>query len=98
MIVIALLAASSAGAAVDDTLEQLEDAAENPIPRELDRLKDRRIPPIRLQLDEDVTWNEFQGTDVTTFRTKLNARVLLPFSKRYLMSLSTYGAVTNTVF
>ncbi len=98
MILLPLFVANSAHAAVDDTLEMLEDAAENPFPEDPVRLRDRRIPPIRLQLDEDVTWSDFQGTDVTTIRTKLNARVILPLSKTFIMSASTYGAVTNTLF
>jgi hypothetical protein len=97
-IVILLLAVGSVRAAVDDTFEQLEDAAESTVRKDLPPIADRRIPPLRLQLDEEITWNDFKKTDVTAFRTKLTGTVILPFSERFVTILSTTGGVTHTNF
>jgi hypothetical protein len=95
----ALLSMSGvAVASVDDTLEQVEDAGEEPLSLERDRLKRRRYPPVRLTLNEELEWGDFSGTDVTTSRTSAKAEVLFPITGKFFGSLSSRYGITATDF
>ena len=85
-------------ASVDDTLEQIEDAASEPLRTDVPTLAERRFPPIRIRLDEEIEWGKFSGTDVTTFRSRLRAEVILPFTPRLVTALSVSGAIRVTEF
>jgi hypothetical protein len=85
-------------ATVDDTLEQIEDAGSDPLKVGIPSLKKVKFPPVRLKIDEEIEWGDFQGTDVTTFRTRLVGEMILPFSKRFVTALSASGAITLTDF
>ena len=88
----------TANAAVDDTLEQIEDAAESPLRTDKRLTGDRKFPPVRLTIKEEIDWGEFKDTDVTTFRTIAGAEIRFPITEKYLAAVSTQVGVTATDF
>ena len=98
LIGICLAPIHSARADVDDTLEQIEDAAEEPLRTDKSYYEDRKFPPIRLTLKEEIEWGEFKSTDVTNFRTTATGDVRFPITKKYFAAISTHFGITNTRF
>jgi hypothetical protein len=93
-----LIPVHSADAAIDDTLEQIDDAEEEPLRVEELSLADRKFPPIRLTIREEIEWGDFDGTDVTSFRTTAGAEIRFPITRKYLAAVSTQVGVTATDF
>jgi hypothetical protein len=98
MIGIYLIPIHSANADVDDTLEQIEDAAEEPLRTDKSYYDDRKFPPMRLTIKEEIEWGEFKGTDVTNFRTTATGEIRFPITKKYFGAISMHGGITNTNF
>jgi len=88
----------SANASIDDTLEQIEEASEEPLSEDKRLTEDRKFPPMRLTLQQDVEWGEFKDTDVTSFRTTATGEIRFPITKKFLASVSTRAGVTVTDF
>ena len=93
-----LLPIHSANAEVDDTLEQVDDAVEEPLRTDKAAYAGRKFPPLRLTLKEEIEWGEFKNTDVTNFRTTATGEVRFPITKKYFAAISTHVGITNTRF
>jgi hypothetical protein len=98
LIGIGLISIPSANATVDDTLEQIEDAAEEPLRTDKRYYDDRKFPPMRLTVKEEIEWGEFKDTDVTNFRTTATGEIRFPITKKFFGAISTHGGITNTNF
>ena len=98
LIGIGLISIQSANATVDDTLEQIEDAAEEPLRTDKSDYAARKFPPIRLTVKEEIEWGEFKDTDVTNFRTTATGEVRFPITKKFFGAISTHGGITDTRF
>jgi hypothetical protein len=95
---ICLLPFHPAHATVDDTLEQIEDAADEPLRTDKSYYTDRKFPPIRLTLKEEIEWGDFKGTDVTNFRTTVSGDIRFPITKKFFAVVSTHYGITATEF
>jgi hypothetical protein len=93
-----LIPIHSASATVDDTLEQVEDAAEEPLRTDKQYYAERKFPPIRLTVKEEIEWGEFKSTDVISFRTTATGEVRFPITKKFFGAISTHFGITNTEF
>ena len=98
LIGIGLISIQSANANVDDTLEQIEDAAEEPLRTDKSYYDERKFPPMRLTVKEEIEWGEFKDTDVTNFRTTATGEIRFPITKKFFGALSTHGGITHTNF
>ena len=98
LLVLCLIPNLSANAAIDDTLEQIEDAVESPLREDKRLAGDRKFPPVRLTIKEEIEWGDFDGTDVTTFRTTAGAEIRFPITRKYLAAVSTQVGITATDF
>jgi len=98
LIGIGLISIQSANANVDDTLEQIEDAAEEPLRTDKSYYADRKFPPLRLTIKEEIEWGEFKDTDVTNFRTTATGEIRFPITKNFFGAISTHAGITNTNF
>jgi len=56
---IRLLPIRSANAKVDDTLEQIGDASEELLRTDKSDYTDRKFPPLRLTIKEEIEWGDF---------------------------------------
>lgn len=95
---ICLLPIHPAHAVVDDTLEQIEDAVDEPLRIDKSDYTDRKFPPIRLTFKEEVEGGDFDGTDVTTFRTTITGEIRFSITKKYFAAVSTHYGITATEF
>ncbi len=85
-------------ATVDDTLEQIEDAMDDPLLNDKNSRAGRKFPPLRLSAREEVEWGDFDGTDVTMFRTSVSGEVRFPVTEKLLTSISSRYGITATDF
>jgi len=88
----------AARASVDDTVEQIEDATDDPLDPPTVLAKGLKFPPVRLTLQEEIEWGDFSGTDVTTFRTTANAEARFALSRKFVGAISTRYGITATDF
>ncbi len=82
---------------IDDALEQIDDTTSEPLPDDMEPLKQRKFPPLRLKANEEIEWGDF-GTDVTTFRTGVSAEMPFPISKNFVGALSSQFGFMATEF
>ncbi|CAA0114166.1 Uncharacterised protein [Halioglobus japonicus] len=98
LFLVGLIPIQSFSADNDDYFEQIEDATGEPLQTNMSYYADRKLPPMRLTVREQIEWGEFDDTDVTMFRTTATGAIDIPITKKYFAEVSTTVGITNTNF
>lgn len=98
LIVIGLITTQTVYANIDDSIEQVEDAAQEPLRTGDGDYTAQKLLPVSLGVKEDIVWGEFKDTDVTSFRTTASGDIKFPITENYFGAVSASASITNTNF